>query len=713
MSAASRTLAVAAALVLGPLVAGPARADNLHIDVQSNPERNFTPVQELAYEAIVAGVDGYKVDLRLRVTLHNASKRRQDAVLSLALPRDAELFGLAVARDGTWSSGRAAGVAVEPAHRASGTVFARALAPAVAGDLPAAEVVVFNLEPEATIQIELQLKAPPRLRADHWELELPSRGDDRWGLAPERRVVVQGARPGDIPRFWLDDRASDGAGVLLSRPEDRSLVSWPYKHVSKDRGILDGHLELLPDPTPPGVKASGGRFRAYLRLGAAPPPRPDHVVVVLDRSRSTAPDLHRDAFAALTGLFDELPPTLTFDAISFARTARPLLADGEFPSVRDRGARDRVAAALDAGAREQGTDLAAALALAGRRIAARDAHRPLVVVITDGMLPAGIGAQQIGHVFSDSLEKKSTRPELLFIVDEPMMLRGGITPQHPITSVATALGARISLESLAQHARRSGGEPPEGLTEALLAAPAVLSDLELQLPRRAALDEPAPGGLVAGNVLVVRGHYTGAPPSVGVRGKLAGVRTSRTLRAVASRPPPAALVASFGVSDLDRAAADGFTRPPWFGLNQQRVARLGITWAGRGNGDERGFLDEKIFRNYLGIRVFPRARACFNKALTRDKQLGGKVVFELEVGKGEVMLARVDAAGLNHREPGFEACLLEAAWALEIPAGRLDDQIYRLRYPVVFNPPAGGRPAMEDDPLGPGTVELLLGLPNR
>lgn len=708
MPATLRILAVAAALALGH--AGSTRADSLHIDAQANPERNFTPVQELSYEAIVAGVDGYKVDLRLRVALHNASKRRQDAVLSLALPRDAELVGLSVARDGTWSPGKPAGVAVEPGHRATGTVFARALAPVVDGDLPAAEVVVFNLDAEATIQLELQLKAPPRLRADRWELELPSRGDERWALAPERRVLVHPQRPGDPPRFWLDDVASEGASYLLSRPEDRSVVSWPYKHVSKDRGILDGHLEVLPAPAAPGRKSAGGRFRAYLRLGAAPPPRPDHVVVVLDRSRSTAPDLHRDAFAALTGLFDELPPALTFDAISFARTARPLLADGEFPGVRDRAARDRVAAALDAGAREQGTDLAAALALAGRRIAARDARRPLVVVITDGMLPAGIGAQQIGHVFSDSLAK-TTRPELLFIVDEPMMLRGGITPEHPIAGVATALGARISLESLAQHSRRSGGEPPEGLTEALLAAPAVLSDLRLALPRRAELDVPAPEGLVAGNVLVVRGSYTGAPPSIGVRGTLAGVRTARTLRAVASPPPPAALVASFGVADVDRAAADGFARPPWFGRNQQRVAQLGITWAGRGNGEARGFLDEKIFRNYLGIRVFPRARACFNRALTRDRELGGKVVFELEVGKGEVMLARVDAAGLNHREATFEACLLEAAWALEIPAGRLDDQIYRLRYPVVFNSPAGGHPTMEDDPLGPGTVELLLGLP--
>src|SRR5690606_39395667 len=104
--------------------------------------------------------------------------------------------------------------------------------------------------------------------------------------------------------------------------------------------------------------------------------------------------------------------------------ARPPLGAGEFPRVHDRAARDRLALALDAGAREQGTDLAAALALAGRRIAARGARRPLVVVITDGMLPAGIDAQHIGQVFADNLSR-AARPELLFIVDEPMLLRGG------------------------------------------------------------------------------------------------------------------------------------------------------------------------------------------------------------------------------------------------------------------------------------------------
>ncbi len=52
MPAALRIFAAAVALAL----AGPARADTLHIDAQANPDRNFTAVQELSYEAIVAGI---------------------------------------------------------------------------------------------------------------------------------------------------------------------------------------------------------------------------------------------------------------------------------------------------------------------------------------------------------------------------------------------------------------------------------------------------------------------------------------------------------------------------------------------------------------------------------------------------------------------------------------------------------------------------------
>lgn len=696
---------VAAILAMTPAAA---RADSLQIDLQVNPERGFQVIQELSYEAIVTGTDGYRADLRLRVALHNASNREQDTVLSLALPRGAEIHGLQVAQGGVWTPGKVAGIAPEPGRREPGTVLVRPLAPVADGDLPGAEIVAFSLEPATTTQVELVLKVPVRLRGDRWELELPGRGDERDGLAAERRVLVKPAI--GAPHFWVDGTSNGDQPLVITHPEDRSTVSWPIDQVTKTRAKqpLEAHLAVLPD----SPRSLTGRFRLYLRLGAAPPPRPDHVVVIVDRSRSTTPSMHREAITAIGGLFDTLPAGLTFDAISFARKARPLLPDGAaFPGVHDKAAREQVAAALDAGSREQGTDLAAALALAGKRIATRGARRPLVLVITDGMLPLGAGPGPIGQVFADSLgpRKPAEKPELVFVVDEPMLMRTGIAPGHPIAVLAAGLDARISLTSLISLGQHATADD-DTFARNLLRAPGVLRELEVSLPSQAVLEDSPPAGLVAGNVVVLAGSYHRGPPSVRVRGKLGKSRQHLRPRAELMAAPPAALVASIRPTGPAQAALEGFAVPPWYGRKYQRNAQLGITWAGRGRGTDRGHLDEKIFRRYLGTRVFPRARVCYNQALGRSQQLGGRVLFEFEVGKGEVMLATVDPGGLGERDPVFERCLVEAAWMLDIPAGKLDDQIYRVRYPLVFNPPKTGRPSLDEGVLGAGTVELLLNL---
>ncbi len=680
---------------------GRARADTLQIDLQANPERGFQVVQELSYEAIVHGTDGYRADLRLRIALHNASNREQDAVLSLALPRGAEIHGLQIAQGGVWTPGKVTGIAAEPGRRDPGSVLVRLLAPVAAGDLPGAEVVAFSLEPLGTTQVELQLKVPLRLRGERWELELPGRGEERGGLAGDRRVIVK------APRFWVDGSSNDSEPYRVTQPEDRVLVSWPLEQGERSgkQAPLDAHLAAVPD----GPGAPGGRFTLSLRLGQTAPVKPDHVVLIVDRSRSTAPGMHREAFAAVAALFDALPDGSTFDAISFARRARPLLAEGAaWPDVHDRAARERIAGVLDAGSREQGTDLGAALGLAGRRIVARGAKRPLVLVITDGMLPPGAGAGPIAQVFKDSLGKRDDiRPELLFLIEEPLLARTGISPEHPIATIAAGLGARISLASLAQY----GSDGGDALARAMLGAPGVLRDLQITVPRQAKLEDTVPAGLVAGNVVVLAGSYLGRPPKLRVRGRLGQQRTQQLPRPELRPTPPAALVASLRAGGPDQAATEGFAVPPWYGRKYQRSARMGISWAGRGHGDERGHLDEKIFRRYLGTRVFPRARACYNLALGRSQTLGGRVLFNFEVGKGEVMLATADADGMSERDPAFESCLLEAAWMLDIPAGKLDEQIYRVRYPLVFNPPKTGRPSMAEDPLGTGTVEMLLGGP--
>ncbi|MCB9700443.1 MAG: VWA domain-containing protein [Myxococcales bacterium] len=680
------------ALGLG-LAAAPARADSLVVDPGINHEASYIPFDELSYEVIVEGMVGFRADVRLRLALHNNSARDQDLVLSLALPRDAEIHGLRVARGGEWRDGVGTDLAPEPGRRDPGTILVHELPPFERGDLPGAELVGFSLAAGSTTQVELRLLVPPRMRGDRWEIVLPDRGNAPLGLARERRVLVRGA-----PSFWLDGQASEGQPVLTSRAQDRVTVAWPatLPSLRSKTPTLATRYEVMRD-----ASGDGGNFRLYLRLGATAPLRPDHVVVVVDRSKSTSPAMHREALTTMSALFDALPPQTTFDAIAFARSARPLLDADAHPRVSDVAARQRVATALDAGIREQGTDLAAALELAGERLRGAKAKRPLILVLTDGMLPLSITPADVEAALGRGLGRTKRLPELLFAVDEPILARQGLDPDHPVSLMAAGLGARISLETLAQKGAGSAD---------LLSAPQVLRDLAIAMPASVTFDEAAPKGLVAGSFVVLSGTYEGKrAPSPRIKGKIGHKKIQLAPHAETVRPPPAALVATVGPSPVGAAASEGFATPPWLTRNHQRSARLEITWAGRGGYKEKGYLDERIFRRYLGTRVFPRARACYNRALTRDQTLGGRVVFELEVGKGEVMFARIAELALSHEDPELRACLLEAAWALDIPAGQLDDQLYRLRYPLVLNPPADGKPALSEDPLGPGTVELLLG----
>ncbi len=691
-------------LALG-LSSAPALADSLIVDPLVNTERSYIPFEELSYELIVEGMVGFRADVRLRTALHNHSAREQDMVLSLALPRGAEIHGLRVARAGEWHDGIATKLAGETGRSDPGTIFVRQLPPDERGDLPGAELVAFSLAPGSTTQIELQLLVPPRMRGDRWELTLPERGESPIGLARQRRVIVRNAR-----EFWLDGESNhQGTAqqpMLPSRASDRVTLAWPAtpsQSGARSRSrtpTLSSRYEVTA-----AADRSGGDFRLYLRLGATSALHPDHVIAIVDRSKSTAPSMHRAAFTMLSALFDALPTKTTFDALSFARTPRALV-DNTHSKVHDREARSRLASALDAGARQQGTNLAAAFAMAGQRLRTRGAKRPLIIVITDGMLPLSIDPKQAEVALAEGLGVRAHSrawPEILFAVDEPMLAQRGLDPDHPVARMAAGLGARISLETLEQKTETTGS------VNDLLEAPQVLRDLTLTLPKHAVLHQAAPAGLVAGNFVVLRGSYRGSrPPRPQIRGKIGARRVRVTPKIIRAAAPPQALVASIGSTPLTDAIDDGFASPPWLTRKHQRTAKLGITWAGRGGYTAKGFLDWRIFKRYLGTRVYPRARACYNAALTRDQTLGGRVVFTFEVGKGEVMLAEIAEIELTAADPELHRCLLEAAWSLTIPAGQLDDQLYRLRYPLVLNPPEGGTSRPSVDPLGEGTVELLL-----
>lgn len=694
--------ALTSRLVLMALLAGApglVQADQLTSE-QAEGERGYLAVEELSYETIVDASDGYSATLRLRTALHNTSANARDAVHSIALPATAQLRGIRVAHDGQWTEGAGTIIRDQPERRDPGTVFARALPPAERGRLPAAEVVAFGLEPSTTIQVELVVTVYPRLRGNNWELDLPARGHDQQNLARDRRVLVKGLRKNEP--FWVDDTSNRSKPYIATSGRDGITVKWPA-HLAK-QALLEGHYELTPGP----AGFDDGDFRVYLRLGQTAPPKPDHVVLAVDRSLSTSSLLQGQTHRMFTGVLDGLPAGATFDALGFARSVTPLVdvGRGQAPKASDVGARAGLQRALDANEREPGTDLVAALVSAVERSQAQKAKRPMIVVVTDGMLPVSLDAEQVSRAFDRAVGRRGRRPEVLFVVDDPLLVRTGLDPAHPMARIAAALGARISLEAVGQMQGRSDGD--------LLSAPRVMGKLELPMPEGMVLDQPPPSGLVAGSFVLLTGHYVGKPAaSLEVRGELGSEGVTSRLRANEQERRPQALAAVVG-GGPEQAASEGFVRPPWYESEDQRTAELGIAQAGRGGVERKGYLDRKIFRHYLTTRVLPRARVCYNHSLVSDPVQAGRAVLHIEVAKGEVMIASTDGVELRSPDDKLVTCLNEAAWELDIPAGELDDKVYVLRYPLRLVPPEEGKPADVVEGLSEDQMlELMAAPPGR
>ncbi|NVB36302.1 VWA domain-containing protein [Pseudenhygromyxa sp. WMMC2535] len=679
--------------------AAPAAADTLDGD----PQLGYVPVEELSYEAIIRPGKDYEAELALRVALRNASTVEQDAVETLVLPRGSELVALAINAGGDWREAEDSSLVggdvevggVEQGRRDPGSIWVRPLESDDPGDLPAVELVAFGLAPRATVQVELRLRVYPTLRGDRWQLELPRRNAEVPNLVDQRRVLVQGLGEGES--FWVDDTSSAGTPYMVTRSEDAVAVSWPARAAKLAQ--LDGSFETSPDKD-----GRGGRVRLVLRLGPSKAISPDHVVLVVDGSLSGASSLAKDSGRVFAQLLDQLPESTTFDALAFDREARALLEPsrvegGAAPRVDDAQARSALGAALTALRPGQGTDLRAAMRLVGEHLSERKAKRPLVLVVTDGMLPPSVDADVVDAGLRDALGG-AARPELLFVIDDPLLNARGLPAEHPVAQLAAGLGARISLETVANLGPAQTGE--------LLAAPRVLGELDLGLPKQVVLDDALPTGLVAGDFVVLEGRYEGkAPTRVKVRGRLGRSKISASFRALRRAGEPHALVATSREGDAERAREEGLVLPDWYTPSMRRLATQNLAQAGRVGWQAVGQLDGDIILRQLRSRVLPRARACYNKALTRNQVLAGQVELAMEVGKGEVMMAGVAEAELNYGDDALVTCLEEAAWALDVPAGHLDTQVYQVRYPLDFEPPEGGRPPSTGERSDPMLERLL------
>jgi hypothetical protein len=652
------------------LVSADARADVLNTP-DSLEAREVVKVEELSYEVIV-DVDGPKPKARVRVALLNSGSVAQDAHAVLAFPRGATLEGLRINRGQGWIDAGATGDRGLRGERDDGSVYARQLPSGHERGLPAGEVVLYGMAPHATVQLELVLDVVPTLRAGRWELDLPRRHAAGPNLMGDRRVVVRGLPRGES--FYVDGRSSGDQKVMITRVVDTVTVGWQAQPSSGSG--LQGSYELFETRD-----ATSGRFRMMLRLAGDKAARPDHVVMMVDRSRSSSRSLQRSAGRVLAELLDALPRSTTFDVVGFDREA-VLLAEGRADADDARGA---MLKALDSSVRHSGTDLRPAMRLVGERIGARGAKRPLVMIVSDGMLPA-VPADEISDAFQAGAASASpgfTRsPEVLFVVDDPLFSVGKLSTSSTIASLASHLGARIAVRSLVNLRGQS--------VDSLLASPRVLGDLSVRLPPGMRLDRPVDGGLIAGQRLVLEGSYDGrAASSVSVTGTLGRRTVSRRLTASRRAAKPDAFALAPEGGEASDAEALGFALPTWLTHRLARESRAGVDAVSGDGRLRRGELDADIIRRYIGTRVMPRTTACYNASLTRHRGQAGRFVFSFELGKGEVMLARVTDETLTHADPLLTRCMEEAAWKLEVPAGHLDGQVYLVRYPVKLTPPHG------------------------
>lgn len=682
-----------------PVIAGialstSARADNL-VTESARGYEGYSAVEELSYEIFVEPSTKRpgRATVFVRQTLHNSANEMHDAVSTLGVPPSARVVGLKVARNGQWHEGLDADVAPrnDAGQRSPGEVFAQLVPPAQTGAVGAIEIVTYGIEGNATVQVEVELDVPVAVRGKRWELELPPRGRQTSVLNSERRISVRGL--GD-EHFWVDGIDSGGDPTIVVDHDEFPLIQWPA-HLNKGP-TLASNLEVTPDSF-----GEGGRFRLQVRLGQDRVTTPQHVVLLIDQSSSTDAKLQKHTRTMVRELFGQLPGTTTFDAIAFHRTATPLVSSedgyGSVDDPNDVGELDR---ALASGEQHEGSDLSQALELAATRMKARGAKKTAIVVVTDGMMPTGPGAEDMESRFAQALGKQR-RPELIFMVDDPLLHQRGVPGDHPVAKVAARLGARVTLQDLAR--TDQANDAP------LLAAPRVLGQLSLKLPKGVTLDAPLPNAMIAGQYVVIEGHYEAkAPRSLRLKGRLGKKSLSVTAKARRAGKVPDAVAASLDPeTDKTALAEAGFAFPEWYTRNAMQASRVAIERAGRNAAPARGSLTSDIFLRYLRQRVLPRSQACYRSAVNRDPRISGRVTFDFEIGKGEVMLASVAATELSQQDESFESCLEQAAWSMRVPKSSLDDQIYRVRYPVRFHAPEDAPNTVKSDAFDP-IVDLLV-----
>jgi hypothetical protein len=442
------------------------------------------------------------------------------------------------------------------------------------------------------------------------------------------------------------------------------------------------------DGTTPKAEDAGGDERRGL---------PSSVVLLVDRSRSVGQGGLSEERLVGRALLEALPPSVPFNAILFGATATPLFA---LPRMTTREALDAFTNAADPNLLEKRTDLVAALARAASAslgFPPKPGAPAWIVLITDGALPPSQTAERMREALA-GMADKSTKVIVLLVRQ-----RGDDSVTQ--TALTELRGLVAGFGGLVREV------PPGGAVDtahAVIAAMGKGGDwFDLRLGAAKLADELAAG--------------QGATVALVKQGRLArGSRISFSARGTVS---PAQGEMSNLHLDLPVASArsewleplltgDSAKRRAWAGATSSvAVAVLPASPVPKKTADEvvHGRVDETVLRNALALAFIPRARACYlsRRVVTaNDAFLRGRLRLQLTIERGELHDAVVRQSTLNN--PDVEACVRNAAWAVEYPRPEHRDALTVANLNLVFRPHTPQERRPDASPLD-REIELILG----
>jgi len=680
------------------------------------------PAQQLASAACNLDVElhGAVATVELHERIANPGPVALAASYEFELPPGTALIGAAIKAAGALEPALAV-----PAQFSTTTVDAsgvlgpdplivQAIPTGSTGGGPRYRAVLPLIAPSHDVWLTLRYATVAGIRGSALHLVLPGRSADA-GFAACHGTLR--ATPGPSARIQRLRIAGADQGSQGAKPAIFTLAGDPI--------AIDVDLELAGAEPIVWTQTEnlGVGWSATLVTVLAPPIRPPgaprvpgprgdnrapRALFVIDGSRSMDLVGRQKVAQVMHALVAVLPSGTSVDAILYDHTAARLL--GEFrPPTAD------TLAALDAGLQGHpagnGSDLVAAFQLAHTALAGAPGPT-MVIVISDGVLGntegAALAAALDGKpatldVHAILLDPAHTRSPSADAIRGPINHYGGTLVEidgddldHALASVDDWLEPAALELSLGPVAIPDQVRAGSGFTRSYLhreAAPVLTLTGHRdhgdrgETPFRVAAT-PAPGAPIAQLALAQTTDldFTTRPePSD------ADLATAHQLRSRARALHPAAdsdhafaVLAQTGkVAASRRAMIQGggpyqrtivLADPPLSSLapssaptGPQPSAIAKITL-------------ERLFRDQLA----PRAYACYQRALGRFPKLVATAYFELYLGRGEVSQVTVSGTG----DPAFEACLLEAAYALQPPLPdftiNADDQTLA-RYPLSFS----------------------------